>query len=394
MHLGKQGKIQLEGESDRSELLVRDKFGIRQMMVLAAGGRVYGILSDSGSVLWVTSLGTGSVSKIFITRPVHVQVPPMISVILKNEDGSTGIKTMNVLTGEIKHEDAEFVVKSAVRKVVPLHSFSNDQKQTVLAVVDINNKVHLYPRISLNLFTNTTQPETIIHTIDKQENRISACRLNLKVLACEETGVWSMDFGNEKILAVAEKQPYEHVASLGRVLGDRSVLYKYLNPNQLVVATVSPKNILKISLLDTVSGTILHQVQHTNFVPVNGTGVSKHSLPAVQIVQCENWVVYQFLGNQRRSIKETDAFDTLPEIHVLELFESDQPDGRIASYVVYSLLTLNFCSPLFIFYIVNIFQDTMPIYRVFSNNPTWLQEKARPSESQLLKAVSLPVKYS
>lgn len=41
----------------------------------------------------------------------------------------------------------------------------------------------------------------------------------------------------QRITAVVGKSPQERVHSQGRVLADRSVLYKYMNPNLVVVLT-------------------------------------------------------------------------------------------------------------------------------------------------------------
>lgn len=48
--------------------------------------------------------------------------------------------------------------------------------------------------------------------------------------------VWEVKL-NKKITAVVGKSPLEKVHSPGRVLGDRSVLYKYINPNLVAVIT-------------------------------------------------------------------------------------------------------------------------------------------------------------
>ena len=56
---------------------------------------------------------------------------------------------------------------------------------------------------------------------------------------------------------LATKNPLEHVHSQGKVLGDRRVLYKYLNPNLVAVATeVTPdtKPGISIYLIDAVTG--------------------------------------------------------------------------------------------------------------------------------------------
>lgn len=52
---------------------------------------------------------------------------------------------------------------------------------------------------------------------------------------------WSLALGGDslghRLVAVAAKVPHERVHSPGRVLADRSVLYKYLNPNLLLFVT-------------------------------------------------------------------------------------------------------------------------------------------------------------
>lgn len=55
--------------------------------------------------------------------------------------------------------------------------------------------------------------------------------------------------------------------SPGRVLGDRRVLYKYLNPNLMAVMTKSPSNpkpAVHIFLIDAVSG-MLEIIRHVFF---------------------------------------------------------------------------------------------------------------------------------
>lgn len=54
------------------------------------------------------------------------------------------------------------------------------------------------------------------------------------------------------------KSPAEHVHSQGKVLGDRRVLYRYLNPNLISVGTESisdGKPSISIYLIDVVTGT-------------------------------------------------------------------------------------------------------------------------------------------
>lgn len=51
--------------------------------------------------------------------------------------------------------------------------------------------------------------------------------------------VWEMVIPtkNQRLLHVVSKNPIERVHSQGRVLSDRSVLYKYINPNLVAIVT-------------------------------------------------------------------------------------------------------------------------------------------------------------
>lgn len=61
--------------------------------------------------------------------------------------------------------------------------------------------------------------------------------------------IWQIHLGGtgntQKITNIATKNPIEHVHSQGRVFNDRSVLYKYINPNLVAIATQGPDTIHK-----------------------------------------------------------------------------------------------------------------------------------------------------
>ena len=61
----------------------------------------------------------------------------------------------------------------------------------------------------------------------------------LKVL--KSIPIWNVRLGGHgdahRIIAISAKNPIENVHSQGRVLADRSVLYKYINPNLVAVVT-------------------------------------------------------------------------------------------------------------------------------------------------------------
>ena len=69
------------------------------------------------------------------------------------------------------------------------------------------------------------------------------------------------------VYLIVFKRLGEHVHSPGRVLGDRRVLYKYLNPNLMAVVTRSPsasKPAIHILLIDSVTGIVCERQLYGN----------------------------------------------------------------------------------------------------------------------------------
>ncbi|OON19957.1 hypothetical protein X801_04166 [Opisthorchis viverrini] len=96
----------------------------------------------------------------------------------------------------------------------------------------------------------------------------------------------------------------EHIHSVGRVLGDRSVLYKYLNPNLIAVVTAggsvaSQTNSVAVYLIDVVVGRIVY------------SAVNARCSEPVNLVHSENWIVYTYYNH--KSLRH--------EVTVLELYE-------------------------------------------------------------------------
>jgi hypothetical protein len=117
----------------------------------------------------------------------------------------------------------------------------------------------------------------------------------------------------ETVTAITTRPTHDPVASIGKVLGDRSVLYKYLNPNAiLVTATDEASASLSIYLLDTVSGVLLSEAHHAG-VDIN------RPIPAVI---SENWFCYSFTSDSSATSSKG------PQIVTSELYESSIPNDR------------------------------------------------------------------
>jgi hypothetical protein len=117
-----------------------------------------------------------------------------------------------------------------------------------------------------------------------------------------------------EVVTITPRPLVDPVAAIGDVLGDRKVMYKYLNPNLAVINSVNAtSNLAAFTLIDTVSGNVLYSVTHKN------VDVSR-PLP---VVLSENFFAYSFTT--------TDAADVEARGTVLvstKLYESSIPDDR------------------------------------------------------------------
>ena len=122
----------------------------------------------------------------------------------------------------------------------------------------------------------------------------------------------------KKIVSVTARPAEDPIASIGKVLGDRRVLYKYLNPNLIVVSAVSERGgAASFYLLDSVSGKLLYEQTHKNV----------DTTEPITAEISENWFAYSF------TTARTDATSEAPESHgiylvIAELFESSIPNDR------------------------------------------------------------------
>ncbi|RYO15831.1 hypothetical protein AA0111_g11538 [Alternaria arborescens] len=118
----------------------------------------------------------------------------------------------------------------------------------------------------------------------------------------------------EKIASYVARPVKDPVASIGKVLGDRRVLYKYLNPNLvLVTAVVESARSASIYLIDSASGQVLHTMSHND---VDTT----RPIPATV---SENWFAYALTIDAASGASSRGY-----QLVVSDLYESPLPDDR------------------------------------------------------------------
>ncbi len=118
--------------------------------------------------------------------------------------------------------------------------------------------------------------------------------------------------GGSRITNVVARPAHDPVSSIGKVLGDRSVLYKYLSSNLVLVTSVKTSS-FTIYLLDSITGTILYSATHED---------ADTSSPIPSVLS-ENWFTYSFFGNSL-----SQSASKSHQLIIVELFESPIPNDR------------------------------------------------------------------
>ena len=122
-----------------------------------------------------------------------------------------------------------------------------------------------------------------------------------------------------KIAAISTRPDHDPVASIGKALGDRNVLYKFLSPNLLLVTSLNnEESKASISLLDTINGQILHNAEH-NDIDVSG---------GVTATLAENWFAYILQSDPTLASTEAVGRSKGSQLTIVELYESFIPNDR------------------------------------------------------------------
>uniref|UniRef100_A0A671TIV5 ER membrane protein complex subunit 1 n=1 Tax=Sparus aurata TaxID=8175 RepID=A0A671TIV5_SPAAU len=273
------------------ENLSRDEFNLQKMMVMVtASGKLFGIDSKTGSILWkhyLEDVPSNAAFKLMVQRTTaHFPHPPQCSLIIKDKD--TGLATLHVFNpifGKKSHVTPPALPQPILQSLM-LPLMDQDYAK-VLLLVDDQYKVSAFPSTKNVLQQLQEMASSIFFfLIDSSQGRLSGYRLRTD-LSTEL--IWEVVIPTEvqKIVSVKGKRPNEHVHSQGRVMGDRSVLYKYLNPNLLALVTESTdqhqeRSFIGIILIDGVTGRIIHEA------------VQRKAKGPVHVVHSENWVVYEY----------------------------------------------------------------------------------------------------
>lgn len=303
-----------EGKLQYNEL-ERDFFNTRKVIVATTlSGSLYGINNENGQVLWSFYLGLNAVPlldelgkpkiPLYIQRGTsHFQFSGQAVAIFNSKDSPhSSAVVFNPINGELIEK---FSITGGVLKA-ELLPFPNDEMiyPIVLLSKATSKNVQFYPKLPASydpgypVYLFNVEPKKGLMTgyqiLFESQELIESWRTRLPGF------LEQMEKNGEKIVAVQGKSLNQKMHSQGKVLGDRSVLYKYSNPNLIAVASTNDKKLeLHISLVDGVSGSLVYSGKHSRAqTPIN-------------LVLCENWLTYSYWNERARRT----------ELTVVELFE-------------------------------------------------------------------------
>ncbi|EDO46898.1 predicted protein [Nematostella vectensis] len=300
------------------EQLTRDQFNLRKLILIAtASGKMFGLDSSDGSVLWETFLpglkpfshNNKEFHLLYTQRTVaHFPLPAQCVIIGKS--GSTNnsvLHVFNPISGKPLDEDNPQgnILPFKVMQTMLMPHLDNKHAK-ILLLLDSEKNVHVFPDTKDARSTITKEENSIFfYLVDRETGSVTGHMLRKAEsgkLGTQEMWRVQIPTSQQKITVVASKNPLEHVHSQGKVLGDRRVLYKYLNPNLIAIATeavTDGKPSTSVYLIDAVTGMIIYTNRH------------KNAKGPVHLVHSENWAVYSMYNTKSRRY----------ELVVLELYE-------------------------------------------------------------------------
>uniref|UniRef100_T1JPE2 ER membrane protein complex subunit 1 n=1 Tax=Strigamia maritima TaxID=126957 RepID=T1JPE2_STRMM len=302
--------------AETSSTLTRDVFSINKIIVVATlSGKLFGIDSTNGKIIWqqyIPNLGPFDSSahqpfSLFSqTKTTHFSQAPQCAIVGVDKRTKNGLLyQFHSLTGEpIGVGIINFDFKIA--QIMLLPPPEDDHLRGILLLDKIGH-VHVYPD-SATRRVRESMSSFYLYTA-KHEGSVTGFSLSLKNDNILATPVWSIKLPPfHSITHVVVKPLNEHVHSQGRVMGDRSVTYKYLNPNLVGVIAKGTdsqlKPFFKMILVDVITGNIVFSAVH------------KRCRGPIHAVLSENWAVYAYFNEKSRRTEMT----------VLELYE-----GKIQS---------------------------------------------------------------
>jgi len=336
-------------QTNASVPLARDAFGLRKIIVAAtAHGKVFGIDSSNGEIVWSRVFGLGWAAevggrivplKVYVTRAVGDAEgdSPQVAVVTERKahnsltdtvifhiDALTGADVLGVSKDKDLLQGKDVIAGSCLQAYL----YQSDAAKFVV-LFDEFLQTHIFPDTPHNydVFSKVVRSLSFpLRSSSATSRTLTGHRINVEKEFTDKHvayPTWTTSFPpNEDIHAIITRPNSSPVASFGKVLGNRTTLYKYLNPSTLVVLTGSlPTATIKscgVYVVDGAKGTILYH----SVLPVLPSGECN-----VKAVFTENWLVYSYYDGELGAPDQAKSH----RIVSVELYEGAQPDDKTSS---------------------------------------------------------------
>ena len=292
--------------STHDQSLRRDGFGFHKIVLIATErGRLAALdAGNQGKVIWNIQAVSLKAEETWDVLDIEV------------EDGTALIRAKGgeflrvvVNTGTILQHQPGAMIKSL---------------KTSVSVLDSSGKKVLIP-VNDNGYLGDLPKADFGHgTIVVTEGEDSVVRGWGLIKGTKPKLVWRfMPASGERVESVNARPSHDPVASIGKALGDRNVLYKYLNPNLLLITAIGVEiSTATFYILDATSGSVIYSVTHP--------GVDTRQ-PIVSTMS-ENWFAYSLYSESTavtQDVTQTDGQNLKGyQLVVSELYESPYPNDR------------------------------------------------------------------
>ncbi|KAI8925438.1 hypothetical protein BC831DRAFT_401158 [Entophlyctis helioformis] len=308
-------------------LVLGDAHGFRKLLIIASTtGKVNALDTLTGKTVWSRFYDNLQIESITVLRTARVKFPPVVALVGRS-GANTVVWRINGVSGQ------DFV--SAKQGLIPARSVlgegktqvslvgvqESDEYTQVLGFVDATLSLSLFPDTdAAHEAFERIRPSWHLYRIVGQTGArgYSVSERSPSDRSYATHPIWSLELPEgETIAAVSSPDASSmDVASLGRVLGDRRVLFKYMGPNLLGLASVRKGSDDAVTtfvyIIDTVSGAIHYRSAH------HAAGQISDAVPAIRILQCENWFAYTVWNHGPQGLDE-EVWNSIEETMQLGL---------------------------------------------------------------------------
>uniref|UniRef100_A0A6G1SBS8 ER membrane protein complex subunit 1 n=1 Tax=Aceria tosichella TaxID=561515 RepID=A0A6G1SBS8_9ACAR len=292
---------------------MRDSFGLKKtIVVVTQTGKLFGMDTITGDIVWHLF------DKDFVTSNHESEHLVMILTKQSDDDAAESraivihpnglIMRINPVTGESLEKKR---LPASIKQIALTEVCTHDESRGIL-ILDTQEKVHVYPENLIEQVKDNLA-KYYITIAERYPASIRGFKFVLESNEIVARQVWSIPFNEtEKIVNLKLKRIDEEIHSPARVLGDRGILYKYVNPNLVAVLTESKTgeacnldHSINVYLIDGVTGALIHSIHH-----------QKSRAPS-KLVHSENWLVYSYFNtkSRRTEVSSMEMFEGIHQVN-------------------------------------------------------------------------------